>query len=314
MSYAGKININGVDHPIAASLFGVCETAADTAAKIVTLANFDALIPGVVIAIRFTNANTALNPTMNVNGTGAKNIYLRGTTPPGNTAATSWAAGSVVFLIYTGSVWMMHNNQSTELAALDTRVTGLQGDLGTETTRATTAEGALDTAKQNKRLLFTNISVGGKPSATATVAGTGITAATVNVDTFVTQISTSGSYVFSYNGTNWVYGGSTVTLSTYGIEVTGTAANGDTITVSLTVPAAPFVSDPDATYSDYPYRAAVALTGVTEEMVPQVTFDVPEILEDIYAPVAKTYNGGIYLWCASVTESEITVPTILCWE
>lgn len=314
MSYAGKININGVDHPIAASLYGVCDTAADTAAKIVTLANFDALIPGVVIAIRFTNANTALNPTMNVNGTGAKNIYLRGTTPPGTTAATSWAAGSVVLLIYTGSAWMMHNNQSTELAALGAQVTAVQGDLEAETTRATIAEGALNTAKQNKRLLFTNISVGGNPTATAVVASTGITAATVNAVTFASQIPTSGTYVFSYNGANWVYDGSTVTLSTYGIEVTGTAASGDTITVSLAVPVAPFVTDPEATYVDYPYRASVPLTGATEAMVPQVTFDVPEILEDIYAPVAKTYDGGVYLWCAIVPASAIIVPTILCWE
>lgn len=314
MSYAGKININSVDHPIAASLFGVCETAGDTAAKIVTLADFDALIPGVVIAIRFTDANTALNPTMNVNGTGAKNIYLRGTTPPGNTAATSWANGSVVFLIYTGSVWMMAHNQSPEVSALNTSLTNLQTALGTETARATTAEGALDTAKQNKRLLFTNVKVGGKPSATATVAGTGITAATVNADTFATQITTSGSYVFSYNGSNWVYGGSTVTLSTYGIEVTGTAANGDTITVAFTAVDVPFITDPDATYTDYAYRASVPLTGVTEGMVPEVMFDVPDILKDIYAPVARTYNGGLYLWASEIDTQTVTIPTILCWE
>lgn len=58
-------------------LFGICNTAAATAAKTVSVNGF-ALYNGVCVTIRFTNGNTAAAPTININGTGAKNIYTNG--------------------------------------------------------------------------------------------------------------------------------------------------------------------------------------------------------------------------------------------
>lgn len=72
------------------------------------------------------------------------------------------------------------------------------------------------------------------PTATAEAEGTGITAATVTAATFSTAVSgTSGTYVFTYDetGTTWKLGTSSVTLNTYGIVATGSAADGDKITV-----------------------------------------------------------------------------------
>ena len=57
--------------------YGTCSTAAATAAKVVSCSNF-ALITGAEITVKFTTANTAANPTLNVNNTGAKAIYYRG--------------------------------------------------------------------------------------------------------------------------------------------------------------------------------------------------------------------------------------------
>ena len=54
-----------------------CSTAAGTAAKTVDCAGF-VLETGATIKVKFTVANTAANPTLNVNGTGAKAIYYRG--------------------------------------------------------------------------------------------------------------------------------------------------------------------------------------------------------------------------------------------
>lgn len=73
-------------------------------------------------------------------------------------------------------------------------------------------------------------------SAAATVSGTGVTAATVEVNTFVNAVGKSDpvSYVISYDGTNWKYNNSTITLAMYGITVTGDAASGDSITVTVT--------------------------------------------------------------------------------
>lgn len=56
---------------------GTCTTAAGTAAKIMDASNY-ALQEGAIVCVKFSNTNTANNPTLNVNGTGAKAIYFQG--------------------------------------------------------------------------------------------------------------------------------------------------------------------------------------------------------------------------------------------
>lgn len=57
--------------------YGTCSTAAATAAKVVTISGNTnwSLTAGSIITIKFANTNTAQNPTLNVNGTGAKSIW-----------------------------------------------------------------------------------------------------------------------------------------------------------------------------------------------------------------------------------------------
>lgn len=81
---------------------------------------------------------------------------------------------------------------------------------------------------------------------------------------------------------------------------------------NTSVTASAFVSD--STYADYPYRAAVALTGVTSTMIPEVVFPVSALADNEFAPVAECYNGGVYIYAADVPESDITIPTIICWR
>lgn len=74
-------------------------------------------------------------------------------------------------------------------------------------------------------------------AAAAVVSGEGITAATVTAATFSTAVSgASGEYTFTYDGTAeaWKYNATTVTLTNYGIVVTGTAEDGDKIVVTFT--------------------------------------------------------------------------------
>lgn len=89
--------------------YGECTTAAGTVAKTVTLSDsmVFTLATGASVFVNFTNPNTAENPTLNVNSTGAKSIKVYGTTAPGTTAKTSWQAGSVVHLVYDGTYWQM---------------------------------------------------------------------------------------------------------------------------------------------------------------------------------------------------------------
>lgn len=95
-----------------------------------------------------------------------------------------------------------------------------------------------------------------------TDAGTtpGITAATVNADTFIAAVGSvhNGDYEFNYDGAEWHYNGAPVQLAAYGITVTGTAAHGDAIIVHETAATLVFdvigidaetPADPEATHS-----------------------------------------------------------------
>ena len=57
--------------------YGICSTAAGTTDKVVSCTNFT-LTTGARIIVKFTVTNTAANPTLNVNSTGAKAIQYRG--------------------------------------------------------------------------------------------------------------------------------------------------------------------------------------------------------------------------------------------
>lgn len=120
MGYVGNVKIGSDTHLVGSTLYGTCSTAAATAEKVVTCANFTTLITGVTIHVKFTNSNTVANPTLNVNSTGAKNIYRYGTTAPSTSEKTSWQAGAVVSFTYDGTNWIMNdwlNNDTTYTAA-----------------------------------------------------------------------------------------------------------------------------------------------------------------------------------------------------
>ena len=78
-----KIKIGDIIHDIKDSnvniTYGTCSTAAETVEKVVTInsSNWE-LKDGSVVIVLFSAANTAENPTLNVGGTGAKNIYYQG--------------------------------------------------------------------------------------------------------------------------------------------------------------------------------------------------------------------------------------------
>lgn len=58
-SYIGKVQVGSGDQIlIGSTLSGICSTAADTAAKVVTLPDFDTLMKGVTVHVRFTSGNS----------------------------------------------------------------------------------------------------------------------------------------------------------------------------------------------------------------------------------------------------------------
>lgn len=84
-------------------------------------------------------------------------------------------------------------------------------------------------------LVTYGISVSGihTSSLETSVSGT-ITSVSVTKATWETQITTSGTYFFEYDGTNWKLNSVTVDLATYGIALAETPTEGDVITVIYT--------------------------------------------------------------------------------
>jgi hypothetical protein len=99
-------NVDGVgfDGGTAVKRYSTCSTSASTAAKTVTITsgNFS-LGTGAEVTVKFTVTNTANNPTLNVNSTGAKSIYYNGTNIP----ASALAANRVYKFVYDGSYWQL---------------------------------------------------------------------------------------------------------------------------------------------------------------------------------------------------------------
>ena len=89
--------------------YGTCSTAAGTAAKTVSLTGFT-LATGAIVTVKFTVTNTAANPTLNVNGTGAKAIMYRGSA----ISAGYLAANRVYIFVYDGTDYELIGDINTD--------------------------------------------------------------------------------------------------------------------------------------------------------------------------------------------------------
>lgn len=81
---------------------------------------------------------------------------------------------------------------------------------------------------------------------------------------------------------------------------------------SVSVAASKFVSN--TTSEKYPFRASVSLNGVLSSMIPEVFFNMANATSGNFAPVAETYNGGVYLYAVDKPDESIVIPTIICWK
>lgn len=92
------LNLDNTDYSFRP--YGTCSTDASTAAKTVSIADF-ALCIGATILVKFLYANIAVNPTLNVNNTGAKPIKL---------AIDGWSATTdpdiYYEFLYDGTNWI----------------------------------------------------------------------------------------------------------------------------------------------------------------------------------------------------------------
>lgn len=85
---------------------GTCSTANGTAAKVVSCSGFT-LETGAAITVYFSTANTNTAAfTLNVNSTGAKNVYIGGT-QQGTTNQLLWNSGSSITFVYNGTGYVV---------------------------------------------------------------------------------------------------------------------------------------------------------------------------------------------------------------
>lgn len=68
----------------------------------------------------------------------------------------------------------------------------------------------------------------------------------------------------------------------------------------------------DSTYSDYPYRAAVALSGVTASHAPIVNFSNADSLSGKLSPVADSYAGGVYIYATEALAETVNIGSVIC--
>ena len=102
MAIINKVKVGSSNYDIVGSNFyGSCSTAAGTAAKTVSVDGTFTLYTGATVAVKFTVTNTAKNPTLNVDSTGAKAIYYNGAA----ISAGYLKANKVYMFVYNGAQW-----------------------------------------------------------------------------------------------------------------------------------------------------------------------------------------------------------------
>lgn len=139
----------------------------------------------------------------------------------------------------------------------------------------------------------------------------GISAAAVNVDTFIATVGNvhSDDYEFTYNGVEWHYNGIPVSLTDYGITVTGTPVHGDEVIVHET--AAKLIWDvigKDAETPEDP-NATHSLTLQLHDCYAELQFDNREALfafPDGLTAGAYKFTIGAQPWYAGDVNKVIT--------
>lgn len=94
-------------------MFGVCTSSASSTAKVASINGYTE-VDGITVFLAFSNANTASNPTLNINSTGAHPIMTGSYTDPG--VAGAFSTGVHAFTLVTNgnnTYWMINEGRDT---------------------------------------------------------------------------------------------------------------------------------------------------------------------------------------------------------
>lgn len=104
----GEVDLSGLENKTSSIGYLSCDTAAGTAAKVVTVTGLTALTTGIRLLVKMTNNNTASNATLNINSLGPKPLYYNNTRVSGDNA---WEAGEIIDIYYDGTNFYSGNFQ-----------------------------------------------------------------------------------------------------------------------------------------------------------------------------------------------------------
>ena len=217
---------------------GDCSTAAGTAAKAVTITNFE-LSKNAFVFVKFSAANTAANPTLNVTGTGAKAIYYQGAAVP----ASYLEANRYYHFVYDGSHWVLTGDVDVRFRYLPLTGGTLTGDLTVNTNLTVKRTTSLQAVTANKALTAkagitsNTLTVTGATTLEGALAAQGGISTTTITATGTTTLAGLNASNIKASGTLTVNGSTTLkALGATNITASGTLAvsGATTLTGKLT--------------------------------------------------------------------------------
>lgn len=294
MQFNGSKNINN---------YGVCGTEAGTAAKAVTVGSDFTLATGAQVVVKFTNANSASNPTLNVNGKGAKPICQYGSTAVGTGATTTgWRAGSIQTFTYDGTSWVRDYWNNTTY--YNTAVTC---STAADTAAKVGSASAYDLTNTKHFILMLNTANSYAGAITLNINDKGAKPIYINGSASSSSNYTlpAGMYIVYYNGTNYyirtdgkITGSITGSSST---TITATATDDDVVVLTgtngtnkVTFDAKHAEKGPANGYTSGNTVTAISGPGASG------TIKVPQITVDKYGHVTAAADENV----------AITMPTL----
>lgn len=283
-------------------LYSTSSTAVATVAKVATISPTTSfsLYTGATVSVYFANANTAASPTLNVNSTGAKPIYVYGAAI---TSVYYWTAKSTVQFTYDGSHWVMNDNSAMSTIASwcykndKTIINGGKLAAGSVATNALAAK-AVTAAKIDVDDLFAQSITAKK----MTITGDSVFEGKLNGATgvFSGNVKADSIVIGNDTGDSFDYG---MQINTKGIKMRAGTNNYVDITGGLQVNT----------------RTTTGLLSALEETVAvkgTLTVNGKDI-DDMYEPIIKRANAGVYYkegyqcclhaWWANATDVFFTV-------
>lgn len=321
--------------------YGTCTTAAATAAKAVTLDSY-ALAVGGYVSVKFSNAITVANATLNINSRGAKPIFFNGAA----LAANVISANDIVTFVYDGTNYNLVSVDGKQIITAGSygptaNVTGTEGttikvpQITVDNFGRVTA--VTERTLTNKNSTYTPNSLGFGYGTCATAEATAAKVGVLSGYTLVSggivairftyavpsnatlNINSKGAKPIYYNNSAITAGiiqaGDQVTFVYDGTNyhVIGILQENKIIfsSASLTLATSRWSSSGDTTY---PYKAVINMPGVTENFLPVVQFSDSDTLLYDFSPVATTGAGTITIMCKTAPTTAITIPQIVCYR